>query len=503
VSQLKLPSRSGSRTSPATGPLVPLAVAAAVSLLLAGCMPDDKHVLMNDPALPGQYNGSGAVSAPPVKTDWPRLFGSSELGNLADAALAGNFDIAAAAARIVQADAQATLAAASLFPTISGSGDAARRFTPGTQRSRQPPFVSSVGNSFGLGLSASYMVDFWGRNRDLATAGSFNADASRYDRETVALTAQSAVANAYFQMLLAQDRLRLSRQNTATAENVLAAVRTRLQVGTGTALDVAQQESVLANQRAAIPSLEQTLQQARVQLAVLTGQAPGSLRITGGSLDRLVIPRVRPGLPSQLLLRRPDIATAESRLAAAGANVEAARKAFFPSISLSAQTGFESITLANLLRPEALAASMAAGLTQPIFNGYGLQGQLQQAQGRDAELLANYRKTIVDALGDVETALIAMRQTAEHERLRAAVVASARRAYQITEERLREGTIDLVTLLNTQLTLFQAQDNLANTRFQRLQAAVALFQALGGGFTREAPEPAVIAGAERPGGVVR
>ncbi len=453
--------------------------------LLGGCASDDKPILMNAPVLPGHFDAGPSGSAPPVSMDWPRLFGSAELARLADAALAGNFDIAAAAARIVQADAQAQVAASSLFPNIAGSSDASRRLTPGTNRSKSGPFTSSVGNSFSLGLSASYTLDFWGRNRDLAASGALNAEASRYDRDTVALTAQASVANTYFQILTAQDRLRFARQNAATAENVLAAIRARLQVGTGNALDVAQQESVVANQRASIPGLEQTLQQSKVLVATLTGRTPESLRIAGGSLEKISAPRVRPGLPSQLLLRRPDIAAAEARLAAAGANIEAARKAFFPTISLTGQTGLESINLANLLRPEALAASMAAGLTQPIFNGYQLEGQLQQARGRDAELLADYRKAIVDALADVENALIAVRQTAEHERLQSTVVASARRAYQITEERLREGTIDVVTLLNTQLTLFQAQDNLTTTRLQRMQAIVSLFQALGGGFTRD------------------
>jgi multidrug efflux system outer membrane protein len=456
----------------------------AFALVLGGCASDDKLVLMNAVTMPKAFNAGASGAAPAVSTEWPRLFGSAELARLTDATLAGNFDIAAAAARIAQADAQATVAESPLFPRFEGSADASRRMTPGTNRSKTGPFTSSVGNSFGLGITASYAVDFWGRNRDLALAGRLNAEASRSDRETIALTSLGSVANAYFQILLAQDRLRLARQNGAIAENVLAAFRTRLQVGTATALDVAQQESILASQRASIPALEQTLQQSKVLIATLAGRTPQSLRIAGGSLDRIKAPAVRAGLPSQLLLRRPDIASAEARLAAAGANIDAARKAFFPSLNLTGSAGFESITLANLLRPEALAASMAAGLAQPIFTGFQLEGQLQQAQGREAELLAEYRKAIVDALADVENALIAVRQTAEHERLQSVVVASARRAYQITEERLREGTIDVVTLLNTQQTLFQAQDNLTTTRFQRMQALVALFQALGGGFER-------------------
>ena len=299
------------------------------------------------------------------------------------------------------------------------------------------------------------------------------------------VSTQAALANTYFQILLAQDRLRLARQNVQIAENVLSAIKARMDVGTATALDLAQQESIVASQRASIPALEQSQQQASVLVASLLGRTPESVAIAGGSLERLRLPKVQPGLPSQLLLRRPDLAAAEARLQSAQGNIKAARAAFLPSISLSTQSGLGSSTLANLLRPEALAASLAAGLVQPIFNGDQTEGQLRQAQGRQIELLADYRKVIVTALADVENAIIAVRLTSEHEDLQARVVASARRAYEITEQRLQEGTIDVVTLLNTQLTLFQAQDNLTLIRYQRLQALVSLFQALGGGFNRD------------------
>jgi multidrug efflux system outer membrane protein len=197
------------------------------------------------------------------------------------------------------------------------------------------------------------------------------------------------------------------------------------------------------------------------------------------------VPTVQPGLPSQLLVRRPDIAASEQRLSSQNASVEAARLAFLPQISLTGGVSLESITLRNLLRPEALAASLAQGLTQPIFDGGNLRGQLELARGREIELLEDYRKTIVTALSDVENALIAVQQSALHERLQLAVVASARRASQITQERLREGTIDVVTLLNTQLTLFQAQDQLTQVRLQKFQAYVSLFQSLGGGWQRD------------------
>ncbi len=466
-------------------------------LALAACGLEDAQLDMNVPQIPARFTqdqtgaaiqqtaDTSAEDRGKISQDWPKLFGSPELSRLSQQAVRGNFDIAAAAARLIQAQAQSMISSSALVPSLSGTGSASRSYTPGTLRSRTAPFEASFGNNFNLGLSASYVLDFWGRNRALADSADWNAIATRYDRETLIVSTQATLANTYFQVLVAQDRLRLARQNVQIAENVLSAIKARMDVGTATALDLAQQESIVASQRASIPALEQSQQQASVLVASLVGRTPESVVVTGGSLERLRLPKVQPGLPSQLLLRRPDLAAAEARLQAAQGNIKAARAALLPSISLSTQSGFGSSTLANLLRPEALAASLAAGLVQPIFNGDQTEGQLRQAQGRQIELLADYRKVIVTALADVETALIAVRLTSEHEDLQARVVASARRAYEITEQRLQEGTIDVVTLLNTQLTLFQAQDNLTLIRYQRLQALVSLFQALGGGFTRD------------------
>ena len=466
-------------------------------LALAACGLEDAQLDMNVPQIPSRFTqdqtgaaiqktaDTSAEDRGKISQDWPKLFGSPELSRLSQQAVRGNFDIAAAAARLIQAQAQSMISSSALVPSLSGTGSASRSYTPGTLRARTAPFEASVGNNFNLGLSASYVLDFWGRNRALADSADWNAIATRYDRETLIVSTQAALANTYFQILLAQDRLRLARQNVQIAENVLSAIKARMDVGTATALDLAQQESIVASQRASIPALEQSQQQASVLVASLLGRTPESVAIAGGSLERLRLPKVQPGLPSQLLLRRPDLAAAEARLQSAQGNIKAARAAFLPSISLSTQSGLGSSTLANLLRPEALAASLAAGLVQPIFNGDQTEGQLRQAQGRQIEVLADYRKVIVTALADVENALIAVRLTSEHEDLQARVVASARRAYEITEQRLQEGTIDVVTLLNTQLTLFQAQDNLTLIRYQRLQALVSLFQALGGGFNRD------------------
>jgi len=199
-------------------------------------------------------------------------------------------------------------------------------------------------------------------------------------------------------------------------------------------------------------------------------------------MQRLALPRVTPGLPSDLLTQRPDIREAELNLAAANANVYAARAAFLPSIQLTGQDGFTSAILRSLFRPEAAFFSIAAGLTQPIFDGGNLLGNLEQRKGRQEELLQNYRKAVISAFADVDNALVAVQQQAEFERLQRQVVEASRRAFNIAETRLREGTVDLVTVLTSQQTLFQAQDALAQARLGRLQAIVSLYQALGGGW---------------------
>jgi multidrug efflux system outer membrane protein len=212
------------------------------------------------------------------------------------------------------------------------------------------------------------------------------------------------------------------------------------------------------------------------------------MRVRGGSLYALGIPRVNAGLPSELLYQRPDIRSAEAQLAAADASVEAARAAFFPTVTLTGQGGFTSNALRLLFRPESAFYSLAAGLTQPIFDGFRLEGQLEQTQGRQLELLSLYRKAVVSGFTDVEQALIAVQDSAQRERLQQQVVDASRRAFNIAETRLREGTVDLVTVLITQQALFTAEDNRVAARLARLQAVLSLYQALGGSWL---PKPEV------------
>jgi NodT family efflux transporter outer membrane factor (OMF) lipoprotein len=452
--------------------------------LLQGCMlkAEQPDLAL---AIPAAYRDAATRShAALPKADWWRGFRSRELTRLVEEAQVGNLDIAAAIARVIQADAQARVAGAALVPAINFDA-AASRTRPSQATGTRLGTGQPIRNQFGTVFSASYELDFWGKNRATLRAAEESAVATRFEREVVALSTIAAVANAYFVVLAAQDRLRYARDNIASANRILNVIKQRLEAGTASALDVAQQESVLYTERATVPTLEQVVRQSTAVLAVLVGRPPEFVRVRGGSMFNISIPRITPGLPTELLTRRPDIRAAEADLAGANANVEAARAAFFPTIELSAQGGWQASLLTWLARPEAAVWQIAAGLTQPVFDGARLQGQLDLEKGRQEELLQVYRKTVVQAFADVDSALVATRQLAIRERLQNEVVASSRRAFQIADQRLQEGTVDIITVLNTQQTLFQAQDTLTQVRLARLQATAGLFQALGGGWIAE------------------
>jgi multidrug efflux system outer membrane protein len=482
-------------------PLPALVLATALVPVLAGCILTADKL---DPALdlPDKYTrakGDPESALPP--TEWWRSFRSAELSDLMEQAQSANLDIAAAIARIVQADALARQVGAALLPNVTGV----------STDTRSRPSANTTTNAIAVtdrtlyttSLSASYVLDFWGHNRALLRAAEDAASASRFDRQVVALTALVSVANAYFLVLEAQDRIRIANENVAAAERILKVIEDRFaqggaaplgaQVGasgSGSALDVAQQASLVAIARAAIPPLVQQLEQNRAVLALLIGRVPEHVKVRGGTMYRLTIPRVTPGLPSQLLTQRPDIREAEIRLAGADASVEAARAAFFPTIQLTGTAGFSSAMLRNLFLPgsifytatASIASSVAAGVGQPIFDGGNLLGQLDQQKGIREELLAGYRKAVISAFTDVERALVAVQQLALQETLQRQAVAEARKAFNLSEEKFRQGALDLTTLVQVQQTYFIQEDLLAQVRFARLEAIVALYQALGGGW---------------------
>ena len=462
--------RTRARATGAHCPVFVVFVGLTLVQMLSGCtFPSTRPDLAAD--IPPKYGAGRGESTPPA-LDWWRGFRTRELTNLIEEAQLANLDIGAAIGRILQADAQAKIIGAALLPEADFAGFAERFKTSGAPER----------NLFHAALNASYEIDFWGKNRAFSRAAQETAVASRFNKEVVVLSTIAAVGNAYFQVLSAQDRLRIDQGNVEASSRILNLIKQRFEAGTASQLDVAQQESLVAQVRANIPIFDQAVRQNIAVLAVLIGKPPVEVVVKGGNIYRVGIPRVTPGLPSELLFQRPDIRAAEANLASADASVEAARAAFFPSISLTGQAGYESNVLKLLFTPQNAFYNIALNVTQPLLDGFRLEGQLELAQGKQFELVKVYCQTILSAFGDVEIALIAIAESLERERLQQLVVNSSREAFRLSEARLREGTIDLVTVLQTQQTLFTAEDLYSLARLARLQAVLSLFQALGGGW---------------------
>ncbi len=438
--------------------------------------------------------------------EWWRNFHSPELDALIASARAYNNDLGAAVARVVQADAQVRISGAPLLPALDATASDSYRRTGlqgsgGTSSFSIDPVTGAPiprtgsrrryfdGRVYTGALQVSYDLDFWGRNRALDQAAQATAVATRFDQETVALTVVTSVANTYFQVLAGQDRLAVALRNLRDAERILGAFRARLTVGTSNALDVSQQEALVAGQRANLPSLRNQIEQQRIALGILTGLPPERLQVVGGSLEKLPLPLVAPGLPSELLARRPDVANAEAQLQAENANVRAARAAFFPSVQLTASGGLTSTVLATITGPGTLVAQLAGNLTQSIFDNGLRRGQLDQAKGRYDELLATYRRAVLQSFTDVEQSLAALRYTTEQEKLEREAIAVAQRSADIARAQLQAGTIDIITSLNTQVTLYNDLDLLTQVRLARFQALVNVYKALGGGWTQASAAP--------------
>jgi outer membrane protein, multidrug efflux system len=460
----------------------PAALACCAMVLVTACSLGPRYH-KPDVATPDHWlTASGGALAEWPSADWWRGFNSAELDAFIAQAQSANDDLRAAIARVEEADAQRRVALAPLLPAVSVGASATR--------ARQPvPGGASylTGNDFNPLLTASYELDFWGRNRAGYLAAAATESASRYDRTTVELTVLAGVATTYFQALELRDRLGVAQRNLANAQEVLKGLTLEQRAGLSTALDVAQQQTVVDTVSASIPPLKQQLRQSEDALAVLIGSTPDGVELTRGTLDELGQPTVRPGLPSELLTRRPDVASAEAQLIAANANIGAARAAFLPSISLTAGGGFESPALADLLTPANRVWSLAGSLAQPIFQGGALVGQYRLSEARYRELLAGYHKAVISALANVEDALIAVQQTSDQVARQQEATEQARRAYRFAQMQMHAGTINVLTLLNTEISLFTAEDQLAQAKYAHLSALVSLYQALGGGWQERAP----------------
>ena len=413
---------------------------------------------------------------------WWNRFGSPQLGRLIEQARLGSYDLAAAIARVRQARADTVIAGGSQLPEVKAAVNANReKLLRGDGYSQLDADDSNKAvDYFDASLTASYEIDFWGGQRASRDSAQLGLKASEFDQATVELTLLSGVANGYAQALSLQEQSRIAELNLANAQSVLKLVQTRFDSGSATALELAQQKSLVAAQQRQLPLAQQQAQDARISLALLLGRPVQALSLDQEHFDQLTWPAINAGVPSQLLSRRPDIARAEAQLAAAQADVSIARAAMLPTVTLSAEIGSGSDSASDILRSPFY--NLSAGLLAPIFNNGRLGAQHDKATARQEELLEIYRGAIINGFADVEKALNSIRGLDEQRQWQSEELSQAQTAFNIAQSRYQAGAEDLLIVLETQRTLYAAQDLNVQLRLSRMQASIALYKALGGGW---------------------
>lgn len=471
----------------------PAALATLTVLLLSGCATAVPQALPRAEQ-PKSFTGPvQAESAIWPDVSWWNGFHDPELSSLILKAQTGNRDLAQAAARVMEAEAQSTIQRAALFPQIGGgaghtnggcSGQSCLNFGPQ--------------KDFGLTFNASYELDFWGLARDNLRAANEELKSARFAQEAVALTVTANVASQYLNVLALRRRIAIAHENIAAINSILDVIKLRAKAGSTSHLDLAQETAQEEAVEAQLPGLETQEKQSLYTLAVLLGEAPEGFEVGAQNMDGVAAPKVTPGLPADLLLRRPDVAGAEANLAAAHANLDAARAAFFPAISLTGSGGFVSAAIGTLIQGANFGYAYGLDLAQTIFDGGRLIGQKDLAKATQESFVAAYQNAALNAYADVETALVQVANSSRAVDHLLREVDAAREAFQIASLQYRQGAADLLTVLQTQQTLFQAEDQLAQSALANRQALVHLFEALGGGWQEpEADRTQVVANEKR------
>jgi NodT family efflux transporter outer membrane factor (OMF) lipoprotein len=417
-------------------------------------------------AMPERWSSASVAGTPAPETSsfWTEL-GSEPLNQVMKIALAQNLDLEAALQRIGQARGQARAAGAPLYPAVEATGRSSRT-------------VQDTGDTTaarGIG-SISYEVDLWGKNRSTATAANLRARATEFERDALRLVVSSDTATFYSQLLSLNERIRIAENNLRNAEEVLRIIEARYRAGAVSGLEVAQQRVAVNALRAALSSLTEQRSTTLNALAILIGSAPQTFQPPVDSLASLKVPAIELSPPATLLTARPDIESAEALLRAANADIGAARAAFFPSFTL----GVDTSIAAGFGGPAAAATSLANSVLAPIFTGGRLRGNLESVTARQKELAAQYRQTVLTAFQEVEDALAALRRSEEQYAISGQTVLESQRAYDIAKARFDAGAIDYLTLLETQRSLFQAQDDQIANYAAQVQAFIQLRKALGG-----------------------
>ena len=457
-----------------------LSVIAIVSLGMAGCAagPDYHAPTVESLAVPRQYSVPLLLPAD-GQADWWRRFDDPELARLVDEGTRANFDIAAAFARLRQAREGVVQARAGLLPTVSANA--------GASRSGIVSGPGAMANALSLGVDAAWQIDlFGGLARGLESARA-DAAASGYDYGAVTIAMQGEIARTYLLVRLQQALRENAVQSLSNQDDNLQIARWRNQAGLASGLDVEQARAQRAQTAATVPQLEAARDQDVALIGVLIGREPGALRAELATVAPLpaVIPAVAVGIPADLLRRRPDVRSAERALASATARIGVARAQLLPALSLTGNLGTSAPNATGLF--DAFTGGAFASLAQTIFAGGRLRSQVRAQQAATDAAQANYRKSVLTSLEDVENALVALRAAEQRQRDYGDAVDGAQGAAILARAQYRSGLIDFATLLITENQLLAARNSLVQARYDRAVASVQLFAALGGGWDDRVP----------------
>ncbi len=463
----------------------PLGVLIA-ALFISGCKSIWPDYLRPKVEVPAQYVVPNAQNAAELEiTDrWWTLYQDQELDSLIEKALQNNKDVKVAVARVEEADALMREAGSYLLPQVNLDGGAKRSRL--TEAGPMPQVPNNPRSNYNAQLGTNFELDFWGKLRRGKEAASAQAMSSRYAKDTVALSLTGLVAGNYLTLRSLESQIAIAKQNLKSREDSLALTKRRLEGGVSSALDVHQAQVAVSNLSAQISDLDRQRSLTLHQLSVLTGDL--NLAVTGlkssiADFAALPVPPTPPaGLPSALLEARPDIRQAEEQMVAANANIAVAKAALYPTISLTASLGGESMELGNILKSAARIWTGGLSLYLPIFDAGKLDARVDQATARQKQALANYEGSIQTAFREVNDALVNLRQYTEREQALLQSREAAKKALELSENRYESGYSSYIDVLEAQRAYNDAGLAFVQSRQARLIASVDLFKALGGGW---------------------
>jgi multidrug efflux system outer membrane protein len=467
------------------------ALGALAALAACGAAPPAPSPPPVDVEVPARFAGAadtaGAAPTPPLRVDWWTSFGDERLDALVLAALEHNQDLRAALARLEEAAAAHRITAGERWPEVDAALDA--------QRSRRLflgfPFggggvPSSTTTTFGLSLSVRWELDVWGRVRAAESAALADVQAAQADFAAAQVSIAAQVCRAWFAAVEAKAQLELAEATVRAFRGTADDVRDRYRRGVRPALDVHFAETSLANAEAAVAERRDRVQRAQRALDVLAGRYPRGAAATPPQLP-VELPPVPAALPGELLRRRPDLAAAERRLAAAGARVDSARAALYPRLALTGSAGTASEDLEDLADEDFRVWSIGANLLAPLFRGGALQANVERNQARAAEAAATYAGTVLRAFAEVEDVLSADGELAARQQATARAADHAGRARDLARQRYQAGLTDFLAVVDSQRQAFVAEASLLALARIRLENRIDLFLALGGGYGQDAP----------------